>query len=226
MTTHGVLMMTDDTKLTLQVLNLMFAADYCDYDLEGGKVTGTTDRVIYLSSDLIVGIYEALNYEAGEAWGLIFNNCGYLWGKREVERLKKELQIRIQQEMNQLSVKEFMTLIEGYFSKQGWGKVKIHLEDAQQYGIIRVNLKNSLFDANLGQVAGSVNYMIAGLLRAFFEYISQTSLGCVETSWQRNGDKTSCDLLISGSARITALQNQLNNTSIDIEEALGRLRVM
>lgn len=218
--------MTDNAKLTMQVLNLMFEANHCEYDLVGGKVTGTTDRVIYLSSDLIVGIYEALNYEAGEAWGLIFNNCGYLWGKREIERLKKELQIRIQQEITELSVKEFITLIESYFSKQGWGKVKIYLDDAQQYGIIRVNLKNGLFDANLSQVTGGVNYMIAGLLRAFFEYISQTSLDCVETTWQRNGDKTECELLISGSARIAKLQEQLKNISLDVEEALGRLRVM
>ncbi len=218
--------MTDDTKLTLQVLNLMFAADYCTYDLDGGKVTSTTDRVIYLSSDLLVGIYDALNYEAGDAWGMIFNNCGYLWGKREIGQLKKELQVRIQQDIDQLSVDDFAALVESYFSKQGWGKVKIHLEDAEQYGIIRINIKNSLFDANLGHLKGSVNYMIAGLLRAFFEYISQTTLGCVETSWQRNGDKSSCDLLISGETRIMALQEQLNNTSIDIEEALGRLRVM
>lgn len=218
--------MTTDSKLTLQVLNLMFAADYCDYDLEGGKVTGTTDRVIYLSSDLIIGIYEALNYEAGEAWGLIFNNCGYLWGKHEISRLKKELPIRIQQDLEQLPVTDFVALIESYFSKQGWGKVKIHLDDAEQYGIVRVNLKNSLFDANLNQVSGSVNYMIAGLLQAFFEDISQTSLGCLETSWQRNGDKSNCDLLISGSARISTLQEQLGNSSIEIEDALGRLRVM
>jgi predicted hydrocarbon binding protein len=219
--------MIDDTKLTMQVLNQMFAADSCEYDLVGGKVTGTSERVIYLSSDLIVGIYEALNYEAGEAWGLIFNNCGYLWGKREIERLKRELKIRIQQEMEQLSVKDFTALIESYFSKQGWGKVKIYLDDAEQYGIIRVNLKNGLFDANLSQLAvGSVNYMIAGLLRAFFEYISQTTLACIETSWQRNGDQSNCDLLISGSARIATLQEQLNNTPIAIEDALGRLRVM
>jgi predicted hydrocarbon binding protein len=226
--THGVLMMIDDTKLTLQVLNLMFTADSCEYDLVGGKVTATTERVIYLSSDLIIGIYEALNYEAGEAWALIFNNCGYLWGRREIDRLKKELKIRIQQEIEQLSVKDFSSLIEGYFSKQGWGKVKIHLDDAEQYGIIRVNLKNGLFDANLSPlVNGSTNYMIAGLLRAFFENISQASLGCVETSWQRNGDQHSCDLLISGSARITALQAQLTpSKSVDVEDALGRLRVL
>lgn len=220
-------MMIDETKLTMQVLNQMFAADYCEYDLLGGKVTGTTERVIYLSSDLIVGIYDALNYEAGEAWGLIFNNCGYIWGKREIERLKKDLKIRIQQEMEQLSVKDFCSLIESYFSKQGWGKITIYLDDAEQYGIIRVNLKNGLFDANLSPfVTGSVNYMITGLLRAFFENISQTTLGCIETSWQRNGEQHTCDLLISGSARIAALQEQLNNTSVDIEEALGRLRVM
>jgi len=220
-------MMIDETKLTMQVFNQMFAAEYCEYDLVGGKVTGTTDRVIYLSSDLILGIYDALYYETGEAWRLIFNNCGYLWGKWEIGRLKKELKIRIQQEIEQLSVKDFCNLIESYFSKQGWGKLSISLTDAEQYGIIRVNLKNGLFDANLSQlVTGSVNYMITGLLRAFFENISQNTLGCIETSWQHSGDQHNCDLLISGRARIEALQEQLNNSSVDIEDALGRLRVM
>ncbi|MEY4768314.1 MAG: hypothetical protein RL637_953 [Pseudomonadota bacterium] len=215
-----------ETKLTMQVLNLMFAAENCDYDLTAGKVSGNIDRVIYLSSDLIVGIYDALHYEAGEAWGIIFHNCGYLWGKREIQRLKTDLKIRLQQDLEQLSVNEFTFLIESYFSKQGWGKAKIYLDDAEQYGIVRVNLKNGLFDANLPQVEGSVNYMIAGLLRAFFEYISQADLGCVETSWQRNGDKSNADLLISGSQRISSLSSQLTSESMEIEQALGRLRVL
>jgi predicted hydrocarbon binding protein len=216
----------NESKLTMQVLNLMFAAENCQYDLVAGTVSGSFDRVIYLSSDLIIGIYEALNYEAGEAWGLIFSNCGYLWGKHEIERLKKTLKLSVQQELEQLSVHEFTTLIEAYFSKQGWGRAKIYLDDAEQYGIIRVTLKNSLFDANLSQVQGSVNYMIAGLLRAFFEYISQANLGCLETSWHRNGDKSSCELLISGRERITLLEEEFHNTSVDIEAALGRLRVL
>lgn len=218
--------MADEQKLTMQVLNLLFAADQCDYDLEGGKVSGTNERVIFLSSDLIRGIYQALNYEAGEAWGLIFNNCGYLWGKFEAERLKKALQIRIQQEIEQLSVTDFVLLIESYFCKQGWGRVKIHLDDAEQYGIIRINLKNSLFDANLEEIDGPVNFMIAGLLKAFFEHISHSELDCMETSWQRNADKSNADFLLSGKERIAALQQQLGAAPVQVEDALGRLRVL
>ena len=204
---------------------MLFGTSQCKYDLVGGKVAGITDRVIYLNSDLIKGMYEALNFEAGEAWSLIFKNCGYLWGKREISRLNKEIQVRMRKELGELSVSEFLNLVENYFARQGWGKIRISLDDAEQYGVVRVTFTNSLFDANLAHVKGSVNYMIAGILRAFFEYISQAELDCVEVSWHRTGETANSELLISGSKRIQALEQRINNTSHDIEEALGILRV-
>lgn len=217
--------MTTNQKLSEGLIDMLFGTSQCKYDLVGGKVTGITDRVIYLNSDLIKGMYEALNFEAGDAWSLIFKNCGYLWGKREISRMNKEIQVRMRKELGELSVGEFLDLVENYFARQGWGKIKILLDDAEQYGVVRITFKNSLFDANLSHVNGSVNYMIAGILRAFFEYISQATLDCLEVSWHRDGENANSELLISGRERIEALEQRINNTSHDIEEALGILRV-
>jgi len=218
--------MTTNPKLSEGLIDMLFGTSQCKFDLVGGKVTGVTDRVIYLSSDLIKGMYEALNFEAGEAWSLIFKNCGYLWGKREIARLNKEIQVRMRKDLGELSVGEFLDLVENYFARQGWGKIKISLDDAESYGVVRVTYQNSLFDANLSHIKGSVNYMIAGILRAFFEHISHAELDCLEVYWNRAGESTSSELLISGSSRIQKLEERLNNTSHDIEEALGILRVV
>jgi uncharacterized protein len=217
--------MTTNPKLSEGLIDMLFGTSQCNYDLVGGKVTGVTDRVIYLSSDLIKGMYEALNFEAGEAWSLIFKNCGYLWGKREINRINKEIQVRMRKDLGELSVGQFIELVENYFSRQGWGRIKLSLDDAEQYGIVRATYDNSLFDANLAQVEGPVNYMIAGILKAFFEHISQAELDCAEVSWQRAGENLCSELLISGGDRIKSLEGKLNNKSHGIDEALGMLRV-
>jgi predicted hydrocarbon binding protein len=216
--------MNTQPKMSEGLIEMLFGNEHCLYDLVGGKVTGVTDRVIYLTSDLIKGIYDSLVYEAGDAWSLIFKNCGYLWGKREIERLNKEIKIRMRKELGELSVGEFIDLIENYFSRQGWGVISIRLDDAETSGIVRVSFENSFFDVNLAETNGSANFMIAGILRAFFEHISQTDLDCVEVFWSRTGAKPNSELLISGSKRIEQLAQHISTTPMDIEEALGFLR--
>ena len=203
---------------------MLFGSSQCKFDLVGGKISGVTDRVIYLNSDLVKGIYDALHYEAGEAWSLIFKNCGFIWGRREIERLDKEIKIRMRKGLGELSVGEYIDLIENYFSRQGWGKLEVNLNDAEEYGIVRISLKNSLFDNVLSDLDGSANYMIAGILKAFFEHISQADLDCLEVNWKRTADSLQSELFISGSARIKNLELQINNKSKPVEEALELLR--
>ena len=216
--------MNTQPRLSEGLIEMLFGNEHCVYDLVGGKVAGITDRVIYLTSDLIKGIYDSLVYEAGEAWSLIFKNCGYIWGKREIERLNKEITVRMRKELGELSVGEYIDLVENYFSRQGWGVIKIKLDDAESNGIVRVTFENSFFDTNLTETTSQVNFMIAGILRAFFEHISQTELDCIEVSWDRSGDKPVSELLISGSQRINKLSEKITDAPMKIEEALRLLR--
>jgi predicted hydrocarbon binding protein len=217
--------MTEQTTLTEQALEWMFGAQADHFDLNEGTIIGVTEKVIYLTSDLIIGLHEMLEYEAGEAWSLIFYKSGYLWGKREIIRLQKELRIAAQQELDALPVSGFLQLVETYFARHGWGKVKLYLDDAEQYGILRASLRNSLFDENIPNTGGPVNHMIAGLLRAFFEHISQANLDCAEISWPTPGGQSHSDFLISASSRIEQIQSYISNAPLPLEEALGRLRV-
>jgi uncharacterized protein len=96
-------------QLSTEILNKMFGDSSLNFDLKQGTVRSTTDvRVIYLSSDIIRGIYDVLKYETGDAWSLILKNCGIIWGERITNSLNNELNATTNQKMGQLNVDSFI----------------------------------------------------------------------------------------------------------------------
>lgn len=195
------------------------------YDLKAGTVinyNGT--RIIYLSTDIIRGIYEALYIEAGEAWKLILANCGYHWGKKLYDSFNKELQATNQTSLENFTVYDFTEFFEHYFNQHGWGKIKIHLEDASTYGIIRVSMTHSLFVDTLSHLRDRVDFMIAGMFRGIFEKISNHSLDCLEVKCSARGAAPSCEFLITGQQRIRLLEPLIENDDPPLEKILAQLR--
>jgi len=193
------------------------------FDLTEGTVVNTAGvRLVYLSSDFIKGIYEALYFEAGEAWHLILKNCGYLWGKRVFDTLQKELEFATQLSLGQLSVVDYLKLIESYFARYGWGRMTIHLEDAPQYGIVRVTMTHSLFANALHHLEERVDGMIAGMLQGLFEKISGQSLDCIEVACAQR-DAEPCVFLISAPKRIAAIEHLVADR-VTVADILEQLR--
>jgi predicted hydrocarbon binding protein len=211
-------------QLQADVLQRMFGEEAYHYNLTEGTVKTTGDmRMIYLSSDIVKGIHQALTYEAGEAWRIILHSCGYLWGKNVVKHLRKDLKLMGQQDLDKLPVTDYLYLLEQFFATHGWGQVKIHLDDAQQYGIVRVSLKYSLFVEVLNHAEERVDGMIEGILHGFFEQISgDTNLGCVEASCVRLG-APQCEFLISGAARLERIESSIESGA-DFNAVLAELR--
>lgn len=212
-------------NLQKKVLTRLFGEKAYHYDLKEGTVrTASNMRMIYLSSDIIRGIYKALLYEAGEAWSIILKSCGYLWGKNVYVSLENDLKLFAHQDMGQLSVTDYIALIEQYFVAHGWGDLKVHLDDAQSYGIVRVSLRHSLFVETLEQVNQPVDALIEGMLHSFFERVSgQTGLGCLEVCCAAQGHPQ-CEFLISGEARLENIQDHID-TGADFDTILQALRV-
>ncbi len=195
------------------------------YDLKAGTVINYNgSRIIYLSSDIIRGIYEALYIEAGDAWKLILSNCGYRWGKQLYEGFNKELQLTNQTALENFTVSDFVEFVEQYFNMHGWGKVKIHLEDASTYGIIRVSMTHSLFVDTLSHLRDRVDFMIAGMLRGLFEKISNHTLDCLEIKCSARGAAPSCEFVITGQQRIRLLEPLVENDDPPLEKLLAQLR--
>jgi len=208
------------------VFTRLFSEAYHHFDMREGTVANSAGvRVIYLSSDIVRGIYEALNYEAGEAWKLILESCGYLWGKHMFESLVKEIQAVSQQNLENLPATEYLSALEAYFSMHGWGNVKIHLQDAP-YGIVRVTMTHSLFVDALNHVDDRVDAMIAGMLRGFFEKVSGgQQLGCIETACACRNAEPQCEFLISGIERIEKLMHLVED-EVAPNKILEQLRVL
>lgn len=211
-------------KLVPETLERLFGNQHCHYDVWEGTVLSASDvRIIYVSADVIAGVYDALSYEAGDAWKIILKNCGYIWGKRVSVSLERELRMVAREELSKLTVKDYLKLLESYFATHGWGRISTELENAQQHGIVRVSLTNSLFVNALDQVDGRVDFMIAGMLRGIFEAISGHDLDCVQVCCERADDAEACEFLISAPARIRAIDDLIAK-GIGIDDAVNQLR--
>ena len=189
------------------VVERLFGHDYCDFDLfEGTALNAVNVRMIYLSSDIIRGIYEALSVEAGDAWRLILKTCGHIWGKRVSASLQQEISLLINKGMDELPVQQYVEIFEDYFRMNGWGKLTIDLDGAQQHGIVHASLTHSLFVSALNHLNDYVDHMVAGMLQGMFESISGQSLDCIEVTCACKTQTTTCEFIISGAERIKAIE--------------------
>lgn len=171
-------------------------------------------RIVYLSSDIIRGIYNALEYEAGDAWRVILKNCGYIWGRRVAANLDREMQLLFKTQQVELGVAEYVKFIETYFREHGWGILTINLDKAASKGLIVAHLKNSIFNQVLADVDGFVDQMMEGILRALFEHISGQELDCLQVASEREQD-TGSEFVVSAIARLDEVHALL-------EEQAGR----
>ena len=196
------------------------------FDLREGTVVSSADtRMIYLSSDIVRGIHEALHYEAGDAWHIILKNAGYLWGKRLVSDLEKDMQMSSNLPLPKLPVNHFLQVIERYFSSHGWGKLKIYLDDAVQHGVIHVTMTHSLFASALNHVDARVDAMIEGMLRGIFEIISGKDVDCVEIVCARQSASPACQFVISGAERIENIEALIEDR-VEPTAIIEQLRAM
>jgi predicted hydrocarbon binding protein len=181
--------MTTSTDLISALdLERFFGHESNRYDLAAGTAWNAAGgRVIYLVSDVVRGIHQALLHEAGPAWRLILKNCGTLWGRRVARHLERELGLMFNTTPGDLPVAEYIRLVEGYFSAHGWGLLRLDLSRAEPHGIITAKLENSLFSEVLEEETGRVDFLVAGILRSLFTHISGQDLDCQEIASARAG---------------------------------------
>ncbi len=215
--------MTQD--LVNQVYERLFGESGQYYDLYEGTISSAANvRIIYLSTDIIRGIHEALSYEAGEAWSLILHNCGVRWGKRTAASLERELRALANRRMDGLVVKEYCDLLESYFAFHGWGKLKIHLDRAQTDGVVHFTLTNGIFSSVLTNVLGPVDHMIEGMLCGMFGVVSGGhALGCVQIIPDGPKPYETVHFVLSGAERIESIATSVVPGS-SLDDVLNLLR--
>ncbi|MCC5840779.1 MAG: hypothetical protein JJT96_11690 [Opitutales bacterium] len=198
---------TISTEEILTKLNLdgFFGDDALRYDLVDGTVFNPVQtRQIYLSTDLLRGIYLALKEEAGPAWTAILKNCGRIWGSRVVRNLEREFQYVQQMNPGELPVTAFIALIERYFAAHGWGRAEFDMSLAASHGIVSMRLRNSLLCSVIEDEDGPVDSLIAGILQGIFSHYSGQPLDCAEIASSRQGYQA-CWFVVSHEDRIGSL---------------------
>lgn len=212
-----------NTPLTEALLKQLFGSQQLQFVLDQGTVRSERrQRQLFVSSEQLLGIYKALNNETGDAWGIVMKNCGFTWGQRLMANLDQELFERHGCRSGELGVDEFCHLIERYFASQGWGRLKIQLGHARDLGIIRVDLQDSLIADALKEVKGPTDFLVAGMLRAIFEHVSERDLDVIQITCRRLGASSDCGFLITAPERINGIEDLSGQSSM--EEAIDALR--
>lgn len=190
-------------------LDRFFSHEANRYDLlEGKAYNAAGSRMIYLSTDVVKGIHQALLNETGPAWRLILKNCGVLWGRRVAQHLEREIGLMFNTNPGDFPVEVYLRLIEGYFSAHGWGLLKLDMTKAESHGIITANLENSLFSEVLDEETSRVDFLVSGILRSLFTHIAGQELDCQEISSTRSG--APCGIfVITGVERLDAIEDSI-----------------
>jgi len=163
------------------VLAQIFGSSDLSFDLAEGTVRGYKQvRVIYLSEDIIRGVYEALVHETGEAWTLIMKTAGTSWGRRTAKLLDFQIQELSPQGASKLPVSDYFNLLQAYYQLHGWGHADFDLSKARSNGLIRVRFVDSIFVKALSDLSEPVDHMVGGMLTGMFSGVSKVNLDCIE----------------------------------------------
>jgi len=174
----------NDMRATVDaVLKKIFGSSELAFDLAEGTVRGYKQvRVIYLSEDIIRGVYEALLHETGEAWALIMRTAGTSWGKRTAKLLDYQVQELSPQGAGKMPVADYFKLLELYYQIHGWGNATFDLSLARAHGVIRVRFTESIFAKALSDLGEPVDHMIGGMLTGMFSGVSRAELDFAEVA--------------------------------------------
>jgi predicted hydrocarbon binding protein len=191
-----VIAMSTSNSETEIMLDRLFGIDGLSFDLYEGTIVDPGDeRAIFLSTDILRGIHAALSYEAGEAWKLVLERCGLLWGQRVYRSFGRLGRIAFKKGPNQISVSEFLELLGAYLKHNGWGVMRIDTSHLTSHGVLLIELANSIFSDALGGLRERVDYMLAGMFAALFSELSRSELACVEIGSPLTGDAVTTFLL-------------------------------
>jgi len=177
-------------------LERIFDEEVMTFDLRQGVIWNPAKtKIVILSTDLLQGVYSALVDEAGEAWALIFQNCGRIWGERMARRLDRETASVLGARMSDMPLKDFLGFISSYFVFHGWGQMQIEVERAPETGLVEAYLAHSIFAEIVRDDKMMADPMIAGILGSLVAHLSGREMMAVQTACMTKGAERSSFLI-------------------------------
>lgn len=198
-------------------LGAMQSIDLLSFDLYEGTIIDPADtRVIFLATDILRGIHAALAYEAGEAWRIVLYRCGFLWGQKTLQQFVRLSQGAFGTKFELISVDTFMGNFATFIGANGWGVLTFDLNHLVTNGVMRFELRRSLFSEALEHLRDRVDYLVAGMLAGVFSDLSRQDLSCIEITSALTGADASV-FFVSAQARIEALRSSVESGATERE---------
>ena len=186
--------MTAERLIHGMELEKLFSIDNILADLREGVVTNKAKgRVCLLSTDLLLGVYNAILEEAGPAWGLLMKTCGQVWGTRLAKKLVRESDIVLGKSYIELPLQEYLLFVSEYFCFHGWGVLDLDVSKTQSRGLVEASLSHSIFAEVIKEKEENemVDHMIAGILASLLSFVAGQELDCVQTQCISQGHSQS-----------------------------------
>ncbi len=178
-------------------------------------------RVVLCGAETYRSFHRVLEAESAGAWSAIMKSGGNRLGLRLAAALDAALTAAGKPVLTGLPFEACLALLEHRVASAGWGRLKIDLTDAAQFGFIVARLENGFGVEAMGRGDGFADPMLAGLLQGFFTHISGQDLGCEELACARGGAPC-CVFVITAPERLALLASGIGREPADA--LLARLR--
>jgi predicted hydrocarbon binding protein len=189
--------------------NYFAKGDYYKWDMGKGvlKERGGA-RVMAFPQEFSIGLIAGLVEECGEAWPIVMQSCGAFWGKRQMERLDKELSTFHGARIKGLPTATVHCAISECLAVHGWGRATFDLSEfTRRVLLVRVSdspMVAAVNEAKLDTGDKPVDALLAGALAAMFSVASGAAMECKEISCQGRGEPY-CEFVIATEGRLGAL---------------------
>ena len=198
-------------------LGKSLSVDMLSFDLYEGTIIDPSDtRIIFLATDILRGIHAALAYEAGDAWRIVMYRCGFLWGQKTLQQFVRQSQGAFGAKFELISVDVFMGNFVAFIGANGWGVMSFDLSRLTTNGVLRFELKKSIFSEALEHLRDRVDFLVAGMLAGIFSDLSRQDLSCIEITSALTGADASV-FFVTASARVELLRSGVESGATEAE---------
>jgi len=167
--------------------NYFSAGDYISWDMGKGVLRARGGaRLIAFPHEFTTGLLSGLEDECGEAWPIVLYRCGEWWGKRQMERIEKDLGGFYEQDMREMSTAQAHASLSEAWALHGWGRVSFDVGDIET-GLLHARVEGSqiasAFLASGKDAKGRpVCNLLAGVLAGMFAHMTKVDIAAHELS--------------------------------------------
>lgn len=154
---------------------------YLSWDMKKGTLENPANtRMIAFPNCFMVGLLEGLEDECGQAWSVVMYRCGEWWGKRQMQRIERILGEHFGKPLHELPTAQVHASVMEGWATEGWGRLKLDLENLQ-HGFIFASVSSSpiteaFLSSELDSRKRPVDFLTAGALAGMFSQASDSEL--------------------------------------------------